>query len=265
MQTSYENRMTEAVVGQLVDAFDVANAEVISAKASGIAPFGRMLVMSVADDVLSLPTVKLADGLLTKYPGITHRDLTKVSGQYEDKDVVAVLKKGKIWVETEETVAVGDRVYVRIDGKKEVYTITLDGDLIAANVITAKVNGVTCTETYAVSHDATMAAFAVKIAAVVGVETATLEGGDNHIVTITADTKGETLTVTDAAITGGAGQAGIVVAKTVTGIAVSSRGKFRKSADGATTVLLTTASVEWLAGHASGKAPLEVLATIVEA
>src|SRR5690242_1761216 len=58
------------------------------------------------------------------------------------------------------------------DGLK--YTITLDADLVASNVITGYVGGNTVQRTYATSHAATMTAYAADIAALPGIKSASV-------------------------------------------------------------------------------------------
>lgn len=99
-------------------------------------------------------------------------------------------------------------------------TLTLDGDLVTSNVLSGNIviNGTTTayTETFASTHDATMAALAAEIQALDGIDTATLEGGDNRVITVVADPETDVYFSTGA-VTLGAGQAGVTLANTESG------------------------------------------------
>lgn len=101
-----------------------------------------------------------------------------------------------------------------------VKTLTLAGDLVAANVISVTVNGETVEETFDTNHQTTMTALATAIAAVDGVASAVLSGAPYRVITITA-TSGRTLTVTDAGITGGVGQTTATIATSDAGNTVA--------------------------------------------
>jgi hypothetical protein len=272
MQTTYNINQEHAVIGQLVDAFDVRWDWVLSSVAYlEPIPFGRGIVMTEDSNYIDgykhrLPVAAdVKDGGEIKddkiYVNVSMRDLQKVTGQYETHDTVACGVFGRMWVETEEDVVTEDcfdgEVWCRYNGVIEQRTITIDDDLIADNVITATVNGVVCEETYAVSHDATMTAWAAKVAACPGIASATLDGGDNYVLTIVADTMGAHISITDYAVTGGVSQPNIAIATTVLGIPLTDRGKFRKSDDLVNPG--TCARVEdmmWLAPHPAPMAPV---------
>ncbi len=99
-----------------------------------------------------------------------------------------------------------------------VETIVLSADLITGNVISVKVDGVVVTETFAVSHLATMTAFAVKLAATAGIGTAVVGGPNDRTITCTAAKAGVPFSLTEAGITGGASQASIVMTITVANV-----------------------------------------------
>lgn len=97
----------------------------------------------------------------------------------------------------------------------DVIVLTTDGDLIASNVISLKVNGVLFSETFATDNDTTMAALAAAIQADAGVVTAVASGSPNRIITITsAGDETAPIVVTEEAITLGASQAGITQVRT---------------------------------------------------
>ncbi len=94
----------------------------------------------------------------------------------------------------------------------DIVTLTLDIDLVAANVINGKVNGVPIAPvTYAVSHDATMTALAVVLQALAEITTSSAAG---KVVTNTAATKDTLLAMTEFVVTGGVSQPVITIART---------------------------------------------------
>lgn len=269
MQTIYNLMQEKAVVGQLIDAGDARTTWKISATAMESLPFGRGMVVKDGDYIngykMRLPSISDCyvgenQKPYAKITAVSERDLQKTTGRYEKHDTVSGVIFGKIWVETEEEITQEDidgNVWIRVDGAKEKHKIVLDDDLIDGNVISATVNGVVCSQAFDTSHDITMTKFAEKVAACPGIESAELDGDDNYELTITADTMGEHITITDVSITGGASQAGISLVQVNFGIPASDRGKFRKSED--TLNPNTTAicnGVMWLAPHAKGKAPV---------
>lgn len=273
MQTTYNLAQAKAVVGQLVDAYDVRTNMILSGVAYGEAiPFGRGMVMNDGSNYIDgykfrLPTTDDVDqggeGQDDEIQVmLSVRDLQKVTGQYEDKDTVAGMVIGKMWVETEQEVLQADcedgEVWCRVDGVVETKTLTLDGDLVAANKISATVNGTLCETTYdGVSHATTMATWAALVAACPGIASATLDIGTSRILTIVGDTKGGHITITGAAVTLGATQANIVEATVTLGVGLDGRGRFRKEDD--TLNAGTFAKVDgmmWLAPHAAGMAPV---------
>ena len=144
-----------------------------------------------------------------------------------------------------------DTVYVRYAGKAQVQTITFDADLITANKINLKIDGVSMTEiTYATSHDATMAAIAAQIQAQFNsVATATCPGGGSRVITVTSIPDTE-IVISDVLVTEGASQATAAVAETVAMVLTSDRGKFRKDADSTSAAALPNA--KYIVGASAG-------------
>lgn len=94
------------------------------------------------------------------------------------------------------------------DGIK--YSITLDADLVASNVITGYVGGTAVTHTYATSHAASMTAFAALIAAMTGVKSAAVTSA--RVITVYPTDQVAGTSVVAFAVTAGASQAGVVIA-----------------------------------------------------
>lgn len=146
------------------------------------------------------------------------------------KSAVGVLHDGEIWVKTEEAIAVGDTPYIVYSGKKQVQTFVLDGDLVTSNVISVEVNGTLVTHTFASDHNASIAAFAAKIALVNGVSSAVAGGSGNRTVTITSDFDTD-IALTEEDIEGGSSQAAITITETVAALPTTNRGQLRNDGD----------------------------------
>ena len=107
-----------------------------------------------------------------------------------------------------------------------------------AHGLTVDVDGVTVSHTFATDHDTSMTAFAVKIAAEAGVNTAV---SATRTITITAASRETDVALTNEGITGGASQAGIVITETIASISDNDRGKFRNDGDSSTCAQITGA------------------------
>ncbi len=95
-----------AQVGQKVDAMP---STVVSAQSNSEIPFGALVVYDDSDAFLcKLPVAKTP---IEKPLGITLRQ--NHCQKYEPKNSIAVLRKGRIWVEAEKVNAPGDVVYVK--------------------------------------------------------------------------------------------------------------------------------------------------------
>ncbi len=215
-------------------------------------PFGRALFNIVDDDDgIKLPDVDKE----SRFRGVSIRDESIEGGSYPEKSAVAVIKRGRVFVHAEESLNEEDPVYIRIDGKQQIQTITFDIDFEIGNKINLKVNGEPISEvTFSVNQSTTMGLLDDAITAMEGVANVTTEG---KVVTITSD-QDVTLEITEIAVTEGGNQAVGVVEETLAGIPVSHRGRFRKSADGGTAIQLTE-GVKWSQGvTAPGVAVLDI-------
>ena len=101
----------------------------------------------------------------------------------------------------------------------QIQTFTLDAALIASNTVAVDVDGVTVSEVFATDSNNTLAAFAVKIALEPGVASAVVTdagGGtdDDREIIITSNVAGIGTLLDNESVTGGASQAGIVIADT---------------------------------------------------
>ncbi|MCP3686001.1 MAG: DUF3383 domain-containing protein, partial [bacterium] len=97
--------------------------------------------------------------------------------------------------------------------KVDTVVITLDADLVASNSVLVTVNGTAMSPVvYAASHVATMGVIATAIQGLAEVSTAVVSGATNRIITVTA-VYGSDVTVNGFAITLGASQAGVTIAR----------------------------------------------------
>jgi hypothetical protein len=209
-------------------------------------PFGRGLFKILDDD----DGVKLPDSdAPTRFLGVAVRSLTSEVNVYPIKSAISGLAKGRIYVLVEEAVDADDPVYCRFGGKQQVQTITFSADFVALNKINMKINGEPIAEvTFDTDQATTMTALDAAITAMEGVAGVTTLG---DVVTITSE-QDVTLEITEIAVTLGVSQATSVVAETVVGVPLADRGKFRKSADSATAMLIPSTKARWTTGAAAG-------------
>jgi hypothetical protein len=106
IQLEFPKDRASAQLGQKADA---TPAIVVSATSNSEIPFGALVVYDDADAFLcKLPTSKEQ---LEKPIGITLRQLH--SENYKPKTTIAVLRKGRVWVEAEKVNAPGDALYIK--------------------------------------------------------------------------------------------------------------------------------------------------------
>ena len=200
-----------------------------------VLPFGQVVEKITGDE----DGVKLPDNnSAAAFWGVAHKDPSETEDSYPIKSAVAVLRKGRIWMPSEEAITPDDAVFVRWNGIAQVQTLTLDIDLVSLNVMAVTVDGNVLTETYAVNHDTTMTAMAAQIQAQPSVVTATAAA---RVITVTS-VIGVSVAVTvftDAGCTLGATQPVITVAETTGGVAYDQRGVIRTDTDSGTAVANT--------------------------
>lgn len=107
MQIEFLRERARAQIGQKADA---TAATVVSASSSTKIPFGSLVVYDDTDAFLcKLPTIKAH---LEKPLGIALRQLH--CQHYEPKSSIAVMRKGRVWVEADKVSAPGDAVYIKL-------------------------------------------------------------------------------------------------------------------------------------------------------
>ncbi len=207
-------------------------------------PFGRAL-FNIADDD---DGVKLPDANdATRFVGVSIFDQAIEGSSYPVKSAVACIKRGRANVRAEEALNADDPIFIRINGKQQVQTLTFDINFVASNKINLKINGEPIAEvTFDTDQATTMGLLDAAITAMQGVANVTTLG---KVVTITSKQDVD-LIISDIVVTLGVSQPVGVVAETVTGIPTSDRGRFRKSADGGTAIQLTE-GVKWNRGVAA--------------
>ncbi len=106
MQIEFLRDRARAQIGQKVDA---TACTVVSATSNSEIPFGALVVYDEADAFLcKLPTTKAQ---FEKPLGIT---LCQLHCQhYEPKSSIAVMRKGRLWIEADKVTAPGDAVYLK--------------------------------------------------------------------------------------------------------------------------------------------------------
>ncbi len=106
MQIEFSMNRERAQLGQKVDA---TPAVVVSAHSNNTISFGALVIYDDADAFsCKLPAAKTP---LDKPLGITLRQLH--SDAYQPKTSIAVMRKGRVWVEADKVNAPGDMVYVK--------------------------------------------------------------------------------------------------------------------------------------------------------
>jgi hypothetical protein len=112
VQIEFLRDRERAQLGQKVDA---TASTVVSAISNAVIPFGALVVYEEFDAFLcKLPTTKAH---LEKPLGIALRQFHCM--HYEPKNSIAVMRKGRVWVEADKAEAPGDSVYIKLseDGK----------------------------------------------------------------------------------------------------------------------------------------------------
>ncbi|TXG76760.1 hypothetical protein E6Q11_04120 [Candidatus Dojkabacteria bacterium] len=106
IQFEFPRDRMRAQVGQKVDA---TPSLVVSATSTTVIPFGALVVYDDTDAFLcKLPTTKAH---VERPLGIALHQLH--CEQYEPKNSIAVMRKGRIWVEADKVTAPGDAVYIK--------------------------------------------------------------------------------------------------------------------------------------------------------
>lgn len=136
MQIEFLRDRALAQVGQKADA---THAVVVSAVSNAATPFGALVVYDDADAFLcKLPTNKTH---MEKPLGISLRQLH--CQHYEAKSSIAVMRKGRVWIEAEKASAPGDAVYVRFaeDGSTKFTSDKKDNVRLAGAIFLEKSDG----------------------------------------------------------------------------------------------------------------------------
>ncbi len=118
MEIEFSRNRERAQVGQNADA---SRAMVVSTFSNGPTPipFGTLVVFDDSDAFLcKLPTTKAH---IEKPLGITLRQLH--CENYQPKNSIAAMRKGRIWIEADKVDAPGDQVYIKL-GEDAVATFT---------------------------------------------------------------------------------------------------------------------------------------------
>lgn len=106
MQTTYNEKMAVAVLGQLVDC---TNRRIDSKFAEGAIEAGDAVDIGTADDQV-IKAVSAVYGVAIQHPTLTMADDTGLAA-YAEFDGVSVLRQGRIWVQVGLAVAIDDLAY----------------------------------------------------------------------------------------------------------------------------------------------------------
>jgi hypothetical protein len=109
MQTTYNEKMDVAVVGQLVDC---TNRRVESKFAEGAINAGSAVQIGTADDQVLTTTTEVY-GVAIQHPTLTLGDDSGLAA-YAEFDGVSLLTNGRIWVQVNAAVAIGDAAYYEV-------------------------------------------------------------------------------------------------------------------------------------------------------
>lgn len=105
MQTSYDEKMDVAVVGQMVDC---TNRRVESKFATG--PINAGGAVQIVTDTTVVATAASVYGVAIQHPLLTLSDSTGEAA-YADGDGVSILTQGRIWVQVDGAVAINGQAY----------------------------------------------------------------------------------------------------------------------------------------------------------
>lgn len=111
MQTTYNEKMDVAVVGQLVDC---TNRRVESKYAEAAINAGSAVQIGTDDNQVATTTTAVY-GVAIQHPVLTLDDDTGTAA-YAQYDGVSVLTNGRIWVQVNAAVAIGDAAYYEVSG-----------------------------------------------------------------------------------------------------------------------------------------------------
>lgn len=111
MQTSYDEKMDVAVVGQMVDC---TNRRVDSKYAEGAIDAGSAVQIGTTQDQV-VTTTTAVYGVAIQHPTLTMSDDTG-GAAYAEFDGVSVLREGRIWVQVNAAVAVDAAAYYEVAG-----------------------------------------------------------------------------------------------------------------------------------------------------
>lgn len=106
MQTTYNEKMDEAVLGQLVDC---TNRRIDSKFAENTIEAGDAVDIGTADNQV-IKAVSAVYGVAIQHPTLVMDDSTG-NAQYEQYEGVSVLRQGRMWVQVGLAVAIDDSAY----------------------------------------------------------------------------------------------------------------------------------------------------------
>lgn len=136
MQIEFLRDRARAQLGQKVDA---TPALVVSATSNAVIPFEALVVFDDTDAFLcKVPTAKAH---IEKPLGITLRQLH--SSDYQPKTSIAVMRKGRIWIEADKVTAPDDAVFIKFaeDGSVRFTSEKKDNALVKGAIFLEESDG----------------------------------------------------------------------------------------------------------------------------
>jgi len=235
---------------------------------------GRFVKLGTDVDKQILNIAATGDVALGKLIGVTVHDRTRETPAllYDDtggegirdfaaKEDVSVMSEGAIYMKPETAMTFASTPYIRHAGRAQVQTLVIDTDLVAGDVVSGKVGGVSIAPvTYGSSNADTLTALAAAIVAA-GTNVLAVSNGTTTItVTTLADSSDEDLT-TFVVTSGGAGTAVMTTAETATSVHTDNIGRLRNDSDTSTATAAPTGSVrvlESIAANAIGSVSIKL-------
>lgn len=250
MQTKYDLNPEIATAGMRIDLPNELNDIISRLSEESNFPFGRLSVLGTDKDRQALlPALATDITNAKKVLGVTVLDINREFNQtkkdngleqgYDVKNMMAVLKRGRIWVQAEDAVNPESAVYVRFAEQPQVSDLVFDADLITGNSVDLKIDGAAITTVpFNADHVTTMGDLATEIAGNAKVTSAVVGGAGNRTITITTIDGDNSVILTDIVVSGGASQANGSWSVTTVAKPSADKGKFRSDADIGTSAAL---------------------------
>jgi hypothetical protein len=132
MQTTYNEKMDVAVVGQLVDC---TNRRIDSKYAEGAIDAGDAVQIGTSDNQAVTATTAVY-GVAIQHPTLTMSSDTGLAA-YAEFDGVSILRAGRIWVQVDGAVAIDGQAYWDVAAQAYNSTLTANFEVVGGRFITS--------------------------------------------------------------------------------------------------------------------------------